>query len=152
MLPSAAELRERVRSYMDAARNATDTTTKQRLSACAFVMAQVAQLIERDPHGANANANRLARVIVEALNAVREAPSDVPLPDAITAKQHAISDVRVRIERWRRRAEELRTTADHFVVPSAQESLSREAANYDQMADHAEALLTGKKAPGEKTG
>ena len=74
------------------------------------------------------------------------------IPDAITAKQRAISDVRVRIEPWRRRAEGLRATADQFLVPSVQESLRRAAANYDQMADHAEALLTGKKAPGEKTG
>jgi hypothetical protein len=74
------------------------------------------------------------------------------IPDAITATQRAISDARVRIKPWRRRAEELRATADQFLVPSVQESLRRAAANYDQMADHAEALLTGEKAPGEKTG
>lgn len=50
------------------------------------------------------------------------------------------------------RAEELRATAEQFATPSAQESLQRAAANYAQMADHAEALLTDKSAPDEKTG
>jgi hypothetical protein len=39
------------------------------------------------------------------------------------------------------RAEELRTTADQFSVPSAQEALRRAAANYDKMADNAQARL-----------
>jgi hypothetical protein len=43
------------------------------------------------------------------------------------------------------RAEELRTTADQFEMPSAQESLRRAAANYEKIADHAEALLTGQR-------
>jgi hypothetical protein len=35
-------------------------------------------------------------------------------------------------------------TADHFELPSAQESLRRAAENYDQLADQAEALSTGR--------
>jgi hypothetical protein len=49
---------------------------------------------------------------------------------------------RRQIEAWRRRAAELRATADNFKVPSAQMELNRAAANYEQMADHAETLLT----------
>jgi hypothetical protein len=53
----------------------------------------------------------------------------------------------------RRRAEELRTTADQFEVPSARDTLRNAAANYDKMADNAEALLSGHlPSPGEKAG
>jgi hypothetical protein len=68
-------------------------------------------------------------------------------------KNEAIVEKRRReIDAWRRRADELRATADQFKVPSAQERLRRIAANLNGVADHAEALLTGKpRAPGEKT-
>ena len=42
MLPSPAELRERSRFYGDAARDATETDTKDRRIDCAFVLALVA--------------------------------------------------------------------------------------------------------------
>lgn len=48
------------------------------------------------------------------------------------------------IERWRRRAEELRTMADQFGIPSAQETLRRLASDYEQLADDAEARLAGR--------
>ena len=71
----------------------------------------------------------------------------VALP-ATPAELH--DKVRRQIEAWRRRAVELRATADNFKVPSAQRTLNRAAANYEQMADHAETLLT--ITAGEKTG
>ena len=46
------------------------------------------------------------------------------------------------VRAWRVRAEEIRTVADQFSVPSVQERLRQSAANLDAMADHAEALLT----------
>lgn len=51
---------------------------------------------------------------------------------------------RRQVSAWRRRAEELRSVADHFAVPSVQETLRRTAFNLDKMANHSEALLTGK--------
>jgi hypothetical protein len=42
----------------------------------------------------------------------------------------------------------VRTTADQFQVSSAQESLRKAAANYDKLADDAEALLTGRRPAG----
>jgi hypothetical protein len=57
------------------------------------------------------------------------------------------------IKRWRARAAELRAVADQFIVPSAQEVLQRAAANYEQLADNAEARLTGcPSPPGKDTG
>jgi len=50
-------------------------------------------------------------------------------------------EVQRQIERWRARAQELRTAADRFAIPSAQDTLSRIAANYDALADDAEARL-----------
>jgi hypothetical protein len=52
-------------------------------------------------------------------------------------------DVRDRIRKWRQRAEELRTAADQFVIPSAQETMRRIAGNYEQLADDGESLLEG---------
>lgn len=51
---------------------------------------------------------------------------------------------RHRIERWRQRAEELRTAADQFAISSAQETMRTIAANYEQVAEDAEALLEGR--------
>lgn len=51
------------------------------------------------------------------------------------------SDVRRQIARWRARAEQLRTIADEFTIPSAQDALGRTAANYEALADDAEARL-----------
>ena len=54
----------------------------------------------------------------------------------------AREDERVRIERWRRHAEELRAIAADFSVPSAQDSFRGIADNYDQLADETEARST----------
>jgi len=80
-----------------------------------------------------------------------------PLSDDLhtdaAAKERAVADERRRIRALRLRAEELRATADQFVVPSAQETLRRTAANYDRRANVAEAMLKGRPtAPGEKAG
>jgi hypothetical protein len=80
--------------------------------------------------------------------------------EGVMVLQHFIQERKVppdeerrQIEAWRRRAEELRGTADQFRLPSAQEPLQRTAANLDKLADHAEAMLTGKsKTPGAETG
>ena len=143
MLPSPAVLRERSRFYLDAARHATDTETKRRFAVCAFVVAQVAEAHEHDEQGADAMS-----VIADALAAAPGARSSVPHDE-----ERAKSDLHARIKWLRMRAQELRATAANFVVPSAQEPLRRAAANYEEMAEHAEALLTGKpRAPGEKAG
>ena len=64
----------------------------------------------------------------------RDPPSDELHTDA-AAKERASADERTRIRALRMRAEELRATAAQFVVPSAQESLRRTAANYDRRAE-----------------
>jgi hypothetical protein len=56
-------------------------------------------------------------------------------------------ETRDRIKRWRHGAEELRTAADQFREPLAQEPLRLAAGNCEQMADYAEALLDGKPTP-----
>jgi DNA-binding response OmpR family regulator len=94
----------------------------------------------------------LAR-IAETLAAARRTSSDDLRAGTTAANERVVGDQKTRIRAWRRRAEELRTTADNFVVPSAQESLRRAAANYDQRANHVEAMLEGRPpAPEEETG
>ena len=57
---------------------------------------------------------------------------------------------RRQIKAWRRRAAELRATADNFAVPSAQEALRRAATELDAMADDAQAAMASKpRRPGE---
>jgi hypothetical protein len=67
------------------------------------------------------------------------------LGSALLAEENTAQKQRRRqIKTWRRRAAELRATADNFPVPSAQEALRRAASDLDAMADHAEAVLMGK--------
>jgi hypothetical protein len=75
MLPTSAELHERSRFYLEAARGAVDTNAKRRLAACACILALVAEVIERDQQCADANATRLVQLLVDALSDVQEAPS-----------------------------------------------------------------------------
>lgn len=151
MLPSPAELREQSAFYRDAAREAATTETKQRLAAYSLILAQVAEAIERNKQ--SAEVEHLRRILADALVTLLQTPLGELESAAIAARDRGVGDARSRIKAWRMRAEELRTTADHFVVPSAQESMRRAAANYEQMADRAEAMVTGKpKAPGEKAG
>jgi RNA polymerase sigma-70 factor, ECF subfamily len=73
--------------------------------------------------------------------AARQRPHAVPA----SSSENAPSDGhdREKVRRWRLRAEEIRTNADQFADRSARRSLERAAANYDRMANHAEALLAG---------
>jgi hypothetical protein len=72
---------------------------------------------------------------------------------APTAARKVGAGIRSQIRAWRMRAEELRSTADLFEVPSAQESLRTAARNYELMADNLENLLGHRPAAkGEKTG
>jgi hypothetical protein len=134
MLPTPDELRERSLQYREAARKAVDDETKRRLATDALILAQLAEAIEREGV-VDANAEKYERTLAVILgdDAVR-APTAVPQVGA---------DMRSQIKAWRLRAEELRSTAEQFEVPSAQASLRRAAAHYDKMADHAKALLTG---------
>lgn len=141
MLPTSAELHERSRFYVEAARSAVDTKAKRRFAACACVLALVAESIERDKQCADANAAPLAQLLVDTLTDAHGAPSDVPHAEVMAAKEGAISAERARIRAWRLRAENLRSTAEKFVVPSAQASLRRAAAYYDELASDAEEML-----------
>ena len=144
MLPTPAELREQSRRFRDAAGNAAEAATKRRLAAHSAALAQVAEALERksqsvDPETAQRYKGLLAGALrEEVLRVVEE-----------LLEPKIVHDERRRIKAWRLRAEELRATAETFSVPSAQDALRSAAANYDLIADNAEALLP---LPGAKTG
>jgi hypothetical protein len=129
MLPTPGELREQSRRFRDVAYKAATSDLKRRLATDALVLAQIAEAIEREGVVQGVKAERYRRLLAEVLGEE---------PRAMTAP-----GVRDRIMQWRMRAVALRTTADEFEVPSAQESLRRAAADYDRLADDAEAVLTG---------
>jgi hypothetical protein len=54
--------------------------------------------------------------------------------------------------RWRMRAEELRTIADNCEAPAARASLRRLAADYDLLAERAEARATAARNRETPTG
>jgi hypothetical protein len=60
-------------------------------------------------------------------------------------------DISDQIQRWRERAKEIRAAAEGFAVPSAREIMRRVAANYDKLADDAEARLSSKPPQVEST-
>ena len=138
------QLRDLSRLYQEAARNA-DAPTKRQLAVHAAALTQAAEDIERLNGGddiANGDAARHLEIahrrstVVEALSepvrhSVRTLLSE---PEAGAPGQGPIRT-------WRRQAQELRMMAEQFKVPSAQEGLRRAAANYDQLADNADALL-----------
>jgi hypothetical protein len=152
MLPSA-ELRELLERIREAVPRAPTEEVKRALAGHVFHLAQVVEQLERDsgldPYIAKANAARYEYLLGQALDdATRRTVEKL-----LSENKADLDKQRSQITAWRRRAEELRTTADNFTVPSAQESLRRAGANLDTMADHAEAILTGKpKAPGEEAG
>jgi hypothetical protein len=142
MLPTPEELRERSFQFREAARKAVDDETKRRLATDALILAQLAEAIEREGVvGANAAKYEGMLAVILGDDAVR----------APTAVRPIGADTRSQIKAWRLRAEELRSTAEQFEVPSAQESLRRAAVNYDKMADHTEAPLTGRRAEKKDT-
>jgi hypothetical protein len=144
MLPSPAELRELAERIREAVPKAPTEEIKQSLAAHAFRVAQVAEQLDRD-HGADAsvrqaNIERYTRLLAGALD-----ESTRNLVAALLAEENAAQKQRrQQIEGWRRRAAELRATADNFTIPSAQEALRRAATDLDALADHAEAVLTSK--------
>jgi hypothetical protein len=151
MLPTPAELRELSKRLQEAVPKAPTSEMKQLLGGHAFRLAQVAEQLERDggldPYVAKANAERYEYFLGQALDEVTRRTAE-----KLLAENNAeLGKQRSQIRAWRTRPEELRATADNFSVPSAQETLNRAAANYEQMADHAAALLTGKpSAPRER--
>ncbi len=147
MPPTPAEMREQSRRYREGARNAVDVATKRRLAAKALALAQRAEAIERGGESdSSAKIERYARLLSEVL-CERSLHIHEPLD------HRELTTAQREIRAWRMRAEELRTTAEQFAAPSAQEALRRAAANYDKMADQAEALLTKRPpAPTGKTG
>lgn len=142
MLPTPEELRKRSLQFREAARKAIDDETKRRLATDALILAQLAEAIEREGVvGANAEKYEGMLAAILGDDAVR----------APTAVRPIGAGMRSQINAWRLRAKELRSTAEQFEVPSAQEALRRAAVNYDKMADHAEALLTGRPAERKDT-
>ena len=126
---------------------------KQLLAGHAFRLAQVAEQLERtdvtmDTLARRAHIERYERLLGMALDERTRRTVEALLGEENAARDRERSQIKA----WRRRADELRATAEQFSVPSAQESLRRAAANLDEMADHKEAVLTGKVAPGEKAG
>jgi hypothetical protein len=150
MLPTPVELREQSRLFRKAANGAVNLAAKRRLAAYALAVAQIAEKIERDQVPGEPvpaiKAEHYQRLLAEALDDGRRQVETQPKEPrlGLTAQRQ--------IARWRLRAEELRTTADEFTVPSAQESLRRAAANYERLADEAEALLTGHPCAKHKAG
>ena len=154
MLPSPQELRELAERIRAAVPHAPTDEMKQLLAGHAFRLAQVAEQLERsDPDvGAlvhRANIERYERLLAGVLDERTRRTVE-----ELLGQEHVAHDKeRRQIEAWRRRAVEIRAVADQFEVPSAQETMRRTAANLDMMADHTEALLTGRpKVPGEETG
>jgi hypothetical protein len=148
-LPTPVELREHSCRYQEAARKADDAATKRQLAAHALALAQIAEALEREGEAVRpAKIEHYAGLLAGPLGEkVRQ------IVEELLNKPHAVLDARSRIKAWRMRAEELRTTADGFVLPSAQDALRRAAANYDTLADQAEALLVGcQPLPEDKTG
>ncbi len=150
MLPTPVELREQSRLFREAANEVLNLATKRRLAAYALAVAQIAEKIERDElagapvHGSEAE--HYKRLLAQALDEGRRQVEAQP------TRPHIDLGAQRQVAQWRMRAEELRTTADQFVVPSAQESLRRAAVNYERLADEAEALLTGRACAKDKAG
>jgi hypothetical protein len=141
-LPTPVELREHSRRYQEAARKTDDAATRRQLAAHALTFAQIAEALLREGEAAQPETiEHYKRLLAGPLGGkVRQTVEKLlnkPEPE-----RGAQSQVRA----WRMRAEELRTTADGLTVPSAQEELRRAAANYDTLADQAEAQLRGMPA------
>jgi hypothetical protein len=132
MLQKIAELRDRSRRFREAARKTDYLTTKRRFAENASALAQLAEAMERDVDlDRSAKIGCYAGELAEVLNERAHHTHDV-VTDSNTAARH--------IKVWRARAKELRTTADHFPVPKAQEALRRAAASFDRLANQAAAL------------
>jgi hypothetical protein len=154
MLPKPDELRGLSERFIQAVEKVTAIELRKRLAAHALTLAQVAEQLERgDLLSAfvhNANVERYERLLAGALDEETRA-----MVERLLAEEDdvALQKQRDQAKWWQMRAEELRATANQFAEPSAHEMLLRAAANYEQLANHAEGLVTGKpKARGEKAG
>jgi len=150
MVPLPHELREMAERIRAAVPKAPTDEMKQVLAGHALRLTQVAEQLERtnemDVLVYGANIERYERLLAGALDEKSRS-----VVETLLSEENAASDkTRRQIEAWRRRAEELRATADQFTVPSVQGMLQRTAANLDMLADHAEGLLTGN--PRTETG
>jgi hypothetical protein len=144
MLPAPAELRTLADDFRQAVQKVTIAELKQWLAGHALRLAQVAEQIEREGSLAAfvraANIERYERLLAETLDPRTRAT----VCALLSQENDAVGKHRREIRAWRMRAEEIRTTADNFEVPSVKASLRTAADNYDRMADHAEALLAGR--------
>lgn len=131
-----AELRERSRRCREAARRAVDVETKRRFAAEAFAAAQRAEALEREVDSKAATVERHVGPLAQTLS-----NKTGRISKALTGEPQTPEDLRRQIKAWRMRAEELRTVAEQFLVPSVQESLRRAADNYDTLAGNAERRL-----------
>jgi hypothetical protein len=143
MLPTPAELRDLSHRLRQAACKATDIGTKRRLSEHALALAQVAEQIDQEIPNCDfvrgANITLYKRVLAQALDERTQSM----VRSLLGEENQAIDKRQDEIRAWRMRAEELRSVADQFPLPSAQESLRRAAANYDTLADYVAAQLAG---------
>lgn len=148
MPPTPAELREQSRIFRDAALKAATPDLKRRLAQYALSIALAAESVERGgqiPDTVLVALREQQQLLTEALD------GGAPVPPAPPSKPETVPKVQDQIRQWRMRAEELRTTADQFQVPSAQDALRNAALNYLMMADNLEAQLGGHPpAPGGK--
>jgi hypothetical protein len=133
MLPTPDELRAQSHRLREAALHAPDEPTKRRLANDALVLAQLAEAIERNGGIRRAKVEQYERLVAGILG-----EDALRAPDAA---QKVEAHMRSQIRAWRARAEELRTTASQFEIPTAQESLRSAARNFDLMADNLENLL-----------
>lgn len=141
VLPTPAALREQSRIYRERARRTVEPTAKREIAAYAYALAQVAEALERNEGlSRSMTFDDYKRLLAQALER-----AEAIVRQALSIGK-AYADARAQVRAWRVRAQELRMTADSFAVPSAQETLRRMAANYDRVADHAEARLFGDAA------
>jgi len=135
---TAVELREQSRIYREAARSVADDATRRRLATCALALAQIAEAVEGEGRFEEFfKSTKLDRLLAQVDESVRQTIK------TLLRERQADPVTTDRIRRWRMRAEELRMTADGFAIPSAQQTLRRAAANYDNLADEAETRLAG---------
>jgi hypothetical protein len=142
MLPTPADLREKSRRYREAATKTTEAELKRQLAAHAATLAEIAEALARKGELVHPErAEHYERLLAGPLGEKVQRIVQELLQPAFER------DAQAQIKAWQLRAEELRTTADGFSTPSAQASLRRAAANYDLIAEQAQARLSADSAP-----
>ncbi len=76
----------------------------------------------------------------------------VPVLTKTHAESSRVPERWRQVEGWRRRAEEIRTAAESFAVPSAKETMLRVARNYERLADDLERRLRPQPDAKPETG